>query len=59
MRESLATPYLKNENAFFDISLGFFLIVIGDSSYQRHLVLIVCKVLRHTRAGGYSNELRF
>jgi hypothetical protein len=24
MRESLATPYLKNDNAFFDISLGFF-----------------------------------
>jgi hypothetical protein len=24
MRYSLATPYLKNNNAFFDISLGFF-----------------------------------
>jgi hypothetical protein len=36
MRESLATPYLKNENAFFDISLGFFLIVIGDSKVLYH-----------------------
>jgi hypothetical protein len=28
MRYSLAMPYLKNNNAFFDISLGFLLLGI-------------------------------
>jgi hypothetical protein len=28
MRYSLAKPYLKNDNAFLDISLGFFFIAI-------------------------------
>jgi hypothetical protein len=27
MRRSLVKSYLKNENAFFDISLGFFLLL--------------------------------
>jgi hypothetical protein len=29
MRYSLAMPYLKNHNAFFDISLGFFIAVLS------------------------------
>jgi hypothetical protein len=29
MRDSLAKPYLKNDNALFDISLGFFIAILA------------------------------
>jgi hypothetical protein len=29
MRYSLAMPYLNNKNAFFDISLGFFVAILA------------------------------
>jgi hypothetical protein len=29
MRDSLAKPYLKNDNALFDIFLGFFIAILA------------------------------
>jgi hypothetical protein len=36
MRRRLVKSYLKNENAFFDISLGFFYCYTGQVSPRLH-----------------------